>query len=714
MSTINSARSVCLVGARRPRTIIHPSRFAAGWRGWARRFATAGAVALAVLAATACGALASSRPGSEGRRTDLQSTGAVASQSASVGQAVTLNAGAALTSEPGDWLAYRWALISRPPRSHASVHGRFGAHATLRPDRPGNYVVRITIARIRARTAAGRSGRGRSLCADGCVTRRITVKATPPGGSIGVAVNTIWYGPGGFGVQVGAQGAPNANFYVAPNPSDALQLVALDRSSLTMVDNASFSNDATGASALLAAVKGLPNSDEVIITKPDPDITNATDPSAATTINQALAAIGAGPVAATVATGNTPWSTAGNCSAFSAIGVPGLPAGQGYVNPCRTALTSSGTLGGDLQGYFRTDLTGTHVTFVDDERVPFDTGDPNADPAVVTVGSDEAGSPVAKQTYTSENTDGEPGFFVVVLNAGTLAPLAQHTFVDDNVQVNGLEAMATMLSGWSTDPDALIIVRSIGKVGRVGPVLGQTSQWDQVAGDLEQFGGSKYYFDALSGSDAGYAQVGPGGTAGYPSPYTQVASSERSGSGRLTGLLALNSSSQFYPSESYPTDLKDASRPLAGTIEGIVSLPQSAWPDRDTPGDQNVLGCIAAHMPGATGALRDSDRVQLHQPEPHRRLGRMGLADHHPELLRDADERERLRPVHAGRLHQRHHPAGQGMDRRPRSVEPDQQLRGRTDHRWRCGSDLGDRGHDQQGSEPELEAGQCGPDGDQQ
>jgi hypothetical protein len=105
------------------------------------------------------------------------------------------------------------------------------------------------------------------------------------------------------------------------------------------------------------------------------------------------------------------------------------------------------------------------------------------------------------------------------------------------------------------------------------------------------------YFEALNPAGSGvYAQVGPGGQTGlngsapaYPSPWTQLASTEHSGSGELSGLLARNPSSQFYPDESTKPNT-----PLDGTLAGLIAEPASAWPYRDSdPGHQAALKCIA-------------------------------------------------------------------------------------------------------------------------
>jgi hypothetical protein len=513
---------------------------------------------------------------------------------ARVGHVASLSAGTLPQAAPGVRIGYRWTIVSKPKGSRARVSGSSSAHPNLRPDRPGRYVLQVTTGPLPAGSGNARLSR----CTRNCKTRRITVTATIPAGPLGVAVDTISYGSDGWGVQVGSPGAPGSQFYAAPDQSDALQLLVLDRATLALVQNESFANDSAGVEALALAMSSLSDSDLVAITKPDPLVTNTPDdPSPGVWINSALARIGASPVPAEVSTGNAAWSQLGGCSAFSAIGVPGLPMGQAHVNPCVASTNDQGYLGGELQGYFRQDLSNEqNYAFVDDTRVPFDTGDPTADPAVVTVGSSEPGSPVPQQTFTSANLQGGAGFFVVVLDAGSANRWDQYTFPADD---EGLSNMADALSGWTDNPNALVIVRSIGKVG--APASSDTvgvQAWDQIASELQRFGASQFYLDALNGgSNSEYAQVGPEGGVGYPSPWAQVATTEGSGTGRLTGLLARDNSAQFYPSESYdPTTLKDTDRPLAGTLPGIISLPPSAWPDRDTQADQNVLACVAQNL----------------------------------------------------------------------------------------------------------------------
>jgi hypothetical protein len=122
-----------------------------------------------------------------------------------------------------------------------------------------------------------------------------------------------------------------------------------------------------------------------------------------------------------VLTGAQGCATTGRCSAFSAVGVPGLPVGQGDVNP-----GLGGASAGHLHGFLALDSS-QNLTFIDRERVVFDTTS-NATPAIpnpptvtVTVGA---------ATYASASlAPGAPGFYVLVLDTGSLAERDSATYV---------------------------------------------------------------------------------------------------------------------------------------------------------------------------------------------------------------------------------------------------------------------------------------------
>jgi hypothetical protein len=532
----------------------------------------------------------------------LPVAGAGKSQRTQAGKLVRFSAAASVAPQSSTGLRYRWTVLTRPRGSRARLRGATTLRPSLRPDRPGRYALQVAVSGTTS-SAGPQAGMGRVhlLCSARSASDTTSLSATMPSSGIGVPIDTIATGTTQFGqqygVQVGDPSTPGSQFYAEPNEAGDLQMVVLDRATLALVFNDDFPNNEGGSAALAAAMSHFSSADLVILTRPDSQNTNdGADVTAANSINQALGKIGVRPLPASVTTGTGCQS--GQCSAFSAIGIPGLPAGQGEVNPGLAGLASSTTASGDLRGYLREDLTGSHYTFIDDERVPIDTGDPDDNPAVVTVGSNEPGSGLPSRQYTSQSLS-SPGFYVLILDAGSLKLKQQATFLES---ASGLGQMHDLLNAASDDPSALVIVRSIGAVGP--PPGDAVGAFDAVSLDLRALGGSQYYFEALDGkTSSSFAQVGPTGTAGYPSPWTQIASQQHSGNGRITALLARNSTAQFYPAEPESIDIAKSSRPLAGTLPGLISLPDTAWPDRSTPGDQNVLNCIAAHV-NPLGPLR--------------------------------------------------------------------------------------------------------------
>jgi hypothetical protein len=314
-------------------------------------------------------------------------------------------------------------------------------------------------------------------------------------GPIGAPIDTIATQSGEFGVSVGGEFSEIPTQTQDRGLPAVLQMVVLDRGSLAVNSNTSYSNDQAGASALLRAVQALspacptnPTVNQcalVIVTKPDATAGSQDAAAATSTLAHALGDIGVSLGDATIPSETTACGqTTGLCSAFSAIGVPGLPSGQGDFNPGLAGVPGSGMRGGDLHGYLQTNSKGATFSFINRERVPFDTGAPSDDPATVTVGG---------ASYTSARLS-SPGFFVLVLDAGTLAPLAQGTWVEGANSDPGsgrLIGMNGELSRYVNDPSALVIVRSIGKVGDRS-WSGDGLQWDAVASALRLLGGSRF------------------------------------------------------------------------------------------------------------------------------------------------------------------------------------------------------------------------------
>lgn len=516
--------------------------------------------------------------------------GAGPSRRRAVNEVVRFDAGASAAPK-GASLRYRWRIVSAPRGSRARLRGAWRVRPTLRPDRPGKYVLKVSVAKVAGTAARASSVSPPAEAPDSFdgestdSTSLTTEVAAPP---IGVPIDTIAKQEGALGVALGTA-ADGGGFFAQPEPAKALQLVVFSRETLAMLENRSFENNNSGAGELLSVVEGLKSSDLVVITKPSPGVNSNENPAtgnatAGKTINEALAKIGVEPVLPEVSTGNgTPCVKGTLCSSFSVIGVPGIPVGQGNSNPGMDSPPGSPVAeSSEIGGYFQSAVrTNSGFVFVNRERVPFDTGLAEADQAVVTVG---------EASYTSERLEGA-GFFVLVLDAGDLSVVEPgYTYSlgtpAPGANVGTLAQMAAELHEWESNPDALVIVRSIGAVGhRPG------APWDQIASSLERIGGSRYLFDALNGTSSHeYAQVGIAAQAGPGlSEWTQIASQGRNGTGRLSGLLGRNSNSMFYAAESAPPGT-----PIEDTIGGLLSTPpDTSWPLRENPQSRHVLECVA-------------------------------------------------------------------------------------------------------------------------
>ena len=428
------------------------------------------------------------------------------------GRVVRLDARRSRATRRQRGLSYRWQLVERPKGSRARLRGVHRARPRLRPDKAGRYKVRLVVLE--------RPGPGaRSSAASPRSVDVATIAAAPYIPPIGVPIDTV--APQGVTL-----GAPLNQSFPAPDPTQALQLVVLDRSDLSLVSNQSYGGDDNGTGDLLSAVNALGSGSLAIILSPfSHDLQEiAADDTAEDNLNSALSAIGAPTVAQYILIQQ---QCDGNCSNLSAIGVPGTSSG-GTVNPSlRLAPNgdSAPSTQADLRGYLQLDSFDNY-TYVNGDYMPFNTVAPGTTPrqAVITVGGD---------TYNSQELPaGQAGFFVLVLDAGRGKYRNIGTFavngVDAATAASNLIAMDSMLETAAGYPTALTFIQTIGAVARV-----DVAQWNLVAGDQTKLGGHGYYLNALDGgANSSYAFVGPGDAETYLSPYASDCEQPRDGRAR--------------------------------------------------------------------------------------------------------------------------------------------------------------------------------------
>lgn len=86
------------------------------------------------------------------------------SRRAKTGRVIQFSAAESVKTGRGQRLVYRWAIVNRPRGSEARLRNASTAHPLLRPDRPGRYVVRVTIFEVSAAGASARVSSAGLLC----------------------------------------------------------------------------------------------------------------------------------------------------------------------------------------------------------------------------------------------------------------------------------------------------------------------------------------------------------------------------------------------------------------------------------------------------------------------------------------------------------------------------------------------------------------------
>jgi hypothetical protein len=489
----------------------------------------------------------------------------------------------------GGRLRYRWRVLSAPRNARPRLGRVTTRRPLLRVGRSGRYRIKLTVTERRGGRLSG-------------VSDVVSVVARPDD-PIGVPIDTLAGKPGHIAINVGDASYPPGN------ASAALQLLALDREQLTPTKQGSYPGTAAGTAQLLTDVRAISAGSLVIITTPRLGaVPAAPDDASVANISQALASIGGSPV-------KDPQS-------FSAIGVPGgnspnVNPGLQLDGPGRTATNP-----GALRGYLALDSLGQDFSFVPSDYVAFNTAAPGttANQAAITIGDCSTGSalppnvpaPVKPpcKTYSSQTVSTQGGFFVLVLDAGTLAPRDQATFPigPEGTPANGtnLQAMHALLGRYKGDPSALVFTQSIGSVTR-DDVGDGAAAWNDVAQDQQDLGGHRYLFNQLGGS---YALVGPGdkisgGCDDCLSPQAEVASQAATRTaGTLSGVLGRNERSQYHPTAAGPLGGGASGRQIGGALSPVVYQPPTPWPMRDgracstggAPdcGHEAAIACITA------------------------------------------------------------------------------------------------------------------------
>ena len=475
--------------------------------------------------------------------------------------------------------------MPRGARGKVRLRGATTSRPSLVPPVRGRYRLRLTV----RDTRTGLRSRD-----------NVTLRAAPDAPPSGVPIETLTNG------QI-TLGAPVNESYSAPNPGDAVQLLILDRPTLGLINHSSFPANAQGMTNLRNTVRNAPGGALVIMSTPNGNtIKPAPDAASVSALRQAVANAGGF---------NTQPDVTTNLGAFSFIGINEGP--DAAINPGMT-LSAPGlpnSAPGAQRGYLQQDSLG-NFAFVAGDYAEFDT-------AAAGTTASQAAIDVGGKTYKSDPVTTPGGFYVVVLDAGSLALRDSGTFPlpNDNSQAeqNGLNLMGAMYEKYYRDPTTLVFTQSIGTVVRQDGAAGPA--WNHAAIAQQYFAASRLIFNALPyGGRGDFASVGPGGTPN-PMPagswigcclpqFGETASAAATGTaGRLAGTLGRNFRSQYYPVQSGPLPSSGDSltavayrSPTTGTLpcpDSSNAPPPTAgsgppaWPCRDTAPRRTAIACIA-------------------------------------------------------------------------------------------------------------------------
>lgn len=436
---------------------------------------------------------------------------------------------------------------------------------------------------------------------------------TPPGIYL-TCVNTVAWNHGATPssppyVQVGSEQ------YFRANTTD-IQVVTLQRQTLELVSNESYSTDDSGISQVASYLDGLDAGHLVIVAGPA---------SSAAQMSPGLARIGASQL---MDQSGSPATAPGN---WSVIGVPGLAYGQaaqsshvidGVVPSLANCQgTSDGDAGANLSGYFTLDSTAQNYAFTFAEYIPFDTRVPNQ-PALsnamklgdqtYTVSVQVPEEPTAAGGFQATYVDRRTGkvlqtsvYPTVKHNPaqGTLVGNAPTVSEFEDVLQSGLFFPDTSSPSFGDGPNQLLyFIASVGQ-----PAVAETALFSsEMRDNLNALGASPHTFMSLTANDnwsmAGYDVGDPA----LPRAYAFESSSRitpDTPNGRLVGFLARNPRNDFAPV------VADFTGELVYDLYPLALQPASPWPFDDTAGYQSANAYIAANL-----RLPQASDVRLNYP----------------------------------------------------------------------------------------------------
>jgi hypothetical protein len=505
-------------------------------------------------------------------------------------------------------LDHSWRILVRPRGSRAKLRGASSARPRLRPDRPGRYVVGLT---VRARDKRAMASQAAAIGADS-----VPVTAAPSAPLVpfkGFVKRGGYPGDPRPGIQVGD------TFYPHPNEG-GFQWLTLDRATLTPIDpvtrqpsmtagnNWLDARQSTAGHALTDLTNALTKGgkDELVILAfpMGNQLARPVDAAKAKAFNDALKLMGAGPVdAASLKSGN---------QQLVIMGVPYGGDGSGWYSQIFGTANEQDVFSGWLMPEAAVSKSQPAPYRFQPERVPFDTSS-SATPTTattntVTVRDQRLDAALSDRVIGPLHPSG--GFQVVKIDPTNFTAVDSAVFTTnytgDESQngMGGLSALAAMAAYLSDNPARHhVAVQSIGQIKPTSvphSVYEQdrgTQAWNKVSAVLATYGANPHRFNTADGA---YAFLGgpslEKGEVVESSSAVAVDPTARKQTGTLSGRASVDADAVFAPAVADPTDS------LKFEMYDIAFSEPTPWPnklggmDRITPpgNDAEAAGYRAA------------------------------------------------------------------------------------------------------------------------
>jgi hypothetical protein len=501
------------------------------------------------------------------------------------------------SSRPGDRLEHTWTIVAAPKRSEARLRRPHAARPSFRPDVRGTYRIAD---RVTERTGAGRLV-GRS--ARDVVEVAATPAYVPP---IGEPIETFASGPEEkLGIKLGT------GFFALEGGPGAIQLLMIDPTTLT-----TWTRTFETTAEAVGAIQSEDTNPGTIVVVQARELLVELRSEGMFLLELLAQEIGGIPEA-------FPNLTNGQNEAritFSAIGVKGVAEGQGWINGVADAPGNGAT--GVLRGYIAPNYELTEnpeaatYAFMPSTYFSYDTNTTG-----VAEGATSVTAQVGPTKVSGSVPSGQVGFLVAELDAGDLALRSSKSFQiaaagsGEATDRGEVEALAAWLEESQYDPDALVLVQSIGTLPGEPPTPPQSNgaseeeryklveAWARAARAIGYLGGHEGPF--LSGGGGGYSFLGGNALPGAGVPAAENATNylgyDKPAVVRLAGTLQLGHTGTLVPATNTPISTPGATTESDPGAIGNFELPLIAyqpgtpWPYEPGSSKEDAVVVAAGH-----------------------------------------------------------------------------------------------------------------------